>query len=355
MKTKHDSTICSQSHPFSVVCMVAVAFLFGVLSDSAQTVKYLYSGSEQILTLNAGIYDITAYGAYGGNVSYPGAGGAEMEAQFNFATAVNLTLLVGGAGGSSPYAGGGGGGGGGSFVVNGATPLVVAGGGGGAAGGGGTGRGGATQSSGSGGYGGGTGGSSGGGGIGGGGNGGGGGGGYSGDGTTSGSVNAGGGGGSFIDGGSGGSGCYGSGDGGFGGGGGGGVASGGGGGGYSGGGGGGAGGGGGGGSIIDSSAITNIAEASWVPSPDDYPNGEVIITAVQIQQPQVPPPLLISSSGSTVTVSWQNVFAWSLQQNSDLANPAGWTACSGITSVNNTNYLSVTTSSGSLFFRLKEQ
>jgi hypothetical protein len=69
----------------------------------------------------------------------------------------------------------------------------------------------------------------------------------------------------------------------------------------------------------------------------------------------VPPPLLIRSSGSTVTVSWQNVFAWSLQQNPNLANPAGWTACSGITSVNDTNYLSVTTSSGSLFFRLQEQ
>jgi hypothetical protein len=71
--------------------------------------------------------------------------------------------------------------------------------------------------------------------------------------------------------------------------------------------------------------------------------------------PNTAQPTPRSSSGSTVTLSWQNVFAWSLQQNSNLANPAGWTACSGITSVNGTNYLSVTTSSGSSFFRLQEQ
>ncbi|PWU12944.1 MAG: hypothetical protein C5B50_20365, partial [Verrucomicrobia bacterium] len=40
------------------------------------------------------------------------------------------------------------------------------------------------------------------------------------------------------------------------------------------------GGGGGGGSIIDSSAITVIAEFSSVASPDGSPNGEIIISAV---------------------------------------------------------------------------
>ena len=71
-----------------------------------------------------------------------------------------------------------------------------------------------------------------------------------------------------------------------GGGGGGGGGSGGGGGGYSGGAGGGGGifgpayGGGGGGSLIDPSAITNLAEASGVASPDGSPNGEIIIVPV---------------------------------------------------------------------------
>jgi hypothetical protein len=54
----------------------------------------------------------------------------------------------------------------------------------------------------------------------------------------------------------------------------------GGGGGYSGGGGGAFGSGGGGGSIIDSSAIAVLAEVSGAASPDDSPNGEIIITAV---------------------------------------------------------------------------
>jgi hypothetical protein len=290
IKRKDKIFVCPKHTPFSALYVVAVILVLGVLAGYAQTGIYLYTGSETTITLTPGTYDITAYGAYGGNANgYPGGGGAEMEGQFNFATAVNLTLLVGGAGGGGPYPGSGGGGGGGSFVVNGAKPLVVAGGGGGAPGGGGYGSGGVTQSSGTGGggSGGGTGGFGSGGGFGGVGSGGGGGGGYSGGGTASGSSYGGGGGGSFLDGGSGGSGGPGSGGGGFGGGGGGGVNSGGGGGGYSGGGGGYAGGGGGGGSIIDSSAITILAEFSWVPSPDDYPNGEIIITAVPVPEPSV--------------------------------------------------------------------
>ena len=55
---------------------------------------------------------------------------------------------------------------------------------------------------------------------------------------------------------------------------------GGGGGGYGGGGGACYGGGGGGGSIIDASAITNLTEVSGIASPDDSPNGEIIIAAV---------------------------------------------------------------------------
>jgi hypothetical protein len=93
--------------------------------------QYLFTGSEINITLNPGTYEITALGAQGGSgVEYGGGDGAEMEAQFNFATATNLTLMVGGSGGS----GDGGGGGGGSFVINGSTPLLIAGGGGGGGG-----------------------------------------------------------------------------------------------------------------------------------------------------------------------------------------------------------------------------
>ena len=216
------------------VCSVALVFQFGVLASSAQTGIYLYSGSETTINLNPGTYDITAYGAQGGG-GYESAGGlgAEMEAQFNLTEVTTLTLLVGG-GGTSSTAGGGGGG---SFVVNASTPLVIAGGGGG---------------------------------------------GY---------FGSGGGGSSFLDSGAGGAnGGYG-GSGGFGGGGGGGYSGGisgggGGGGGYSGGGGGfDYGSGGGGGSYIDSSAVTVLTEVLGIASPDDSPNGEIIITAVPVPEP----------------------------------------------------------------------
>jgi hypothetical protein len=274
MKTEHKFFISSRFHPFSAVCIVAVTLLFGVLASAAQTGIYLFTGSETTITLNPGLYNITAYGAQGGACGFNGGLGAEMEGEFNFTTATTLTLLVGGAGASGTY---GGGGGGGSFVVNGTTTLVVAGGGGGA-GYGGTGISGVTSSSGIDGVfspNAGIGGSNGGGGTGGyaydtgaGG------GGYNGDGG--GSLDTGGGT-SFLDGGGGGGGGYGGGVGGFGGGGGAALA-GGGGGGYSGGGGGwSGGGGGGGGSTIDSSAIRVLAEISGGTSPDDSPNGEIII------------------------------------------------------------------------------
>ncbi|HEX4121004.1 MAG TPA: hypothetical protein VH619_10340 [Verrucomicrobiae bacterium] len=312
---------------------MSIVLHFGVLAGSAQTNIYLFSGSKTNITLAAGTYIITAYGAPGGSAYIPdvasGGLGAEMSAEFNFSTSTNLTLLVGGGGGgggdydTSVFSGSGGGGGG-SFVVEGSTPLVIAGGGGGwgrtghiAENGNVSTKGGAVDGSSK--YGrGGT-------------NGGGGAGGYSdppGDYGPA-APGGGGGGGGFLGNGAAGTGEFGSsvtsgagginyaggaggggeslggyngfgGAGGYGGGGGGGAGSGngyaegdaggGGGGGYSGGGGGSEDpstyGGGGGGSIIDSSAITNLAEVPGIYSPDDAVNGEIIITAV-------PTPLLI--------------------------------------------------------------
>ena len=167
------------------------------------------------------------------------------------------------------------------------TPLVVAGGGGGAGtgGNGGNGNTGSTGGNGGGYSGDGSGGSNGNGGNGGSDDGsGGGGGGYSGSGGAGpdgAATGSGGGGGSFLSGGVVGGNYYPGSPGGFGGGGGAGFGAGGGGGGYSGGGGGGhsSGGGGGGGSIIDSSAIATVNEAS-IASLDASPNGEIIIIAV---------------------------------------------------------------------------
>src|SRR5208283_3358477 len=88
----------------TTLCVVAVVLQFGVLAGSAQTGQYLYSGSETTITLNPGTYDITAFGAAGGDGPWSGGGiGAEMEAEFNFTTVVTLTLLVGGSGNVGGY------------------------------------------------------------------------------------------------------------------------------------------------------------------------------------------------------------------------------------------------------------
>jgi hypothetical protein len=74
-----------------------------------------------------------------------------------------------------------------------------------------------------------------------------------------------------------------------------------------------------------------------------------IIAAVQTPGA---PTLYITGSGNTVTVFWQNVSGWSLQQNNDLTVPGYWSASSGWTPSNGTNYLNITSPTGNLFFRL---
>jgi hypothetical protein len=73
---------------------------------------------------------------------------------------------------------------------------------------------------------------------------------------------------------------------------------------------------------------------------------------ISVVQSPGAPTLYISHSGNTVTVYWQDVSGWSLQQNISLTVPAGWTGSSGVTTSNGTNYLSLTSPTGNLFFRL---
>jgi len=65
------------------------------------------------------------------------------------------------------------------------------------------------------------------------------------------------------------------------------------------------------------------------------------------------PALFIAKSGGTVTIFWQDTAGWSLQQNANLALPAGWSAASGGSLVNGTNYLTLTNASGKWYYRLK--
>jgi len=327
---------------------IAVAMQLGMLAASAQTNIYLTTGYETNITLAAGTYNITAYGAQGGTGSGGSGGlGAEMGAQFSFTQATNLTLLVGGTGVSwNSY---GGGGGGGSFVAVSNSPLIVAGGGGGGGydNGGGNGQ---TTTNGSG-QGGGPGGSN---------YGSGGGGGFNGDGIGGGwfypGANSiagpgGQGGSSFLHGGTGGTGggYYAEGPvvGGYGGGGGGAYWAGGGGGGYDGGAGSNSGfsGAPGGDSYIDSSAVATIAEVSGIASPDDSTgNGEIIITTVP-----TPPTIGIATVNNLPVVIWPASATNFVLQMSTNLNSGNWVNVSnGIPFVG----LQITNASGNAFFRL---
>jgi len=75
-----------------------------------------------------------------------------------------------------------------------------------------------------------------------------------------------------------------------------------------------------------------------------------LISAVQTSGA---PTLFISHSGTTVTVYWEDILGWALQQNGNLAS-TNWTASSGVTTSSGTNYLNLTSPSGNLFFRLEK-
>jgi hypothetical protein len=74
---------------------------------------------------------------------------------------------------------------------------------------------------------------------------------------------------------------------------------------------------------------------------------------ISVVQTAGAPTLCISQSGGTVTVYWQDVSGWSLQQNNDLTIPANWSASGGVTTSNGTNSVTITSPAGNLFFRLQ--
>ena len=66
------------------------------------------------------------------------------------------------------------------------------------------------------------------------------------------------------------------------------------------------------------------------------------------------PPLTITHSGNSVTVSWPYPSTgWTLQQNPNLAVTGGWTASGGISNDGVNNYITITSPAGNQFFRLQ--
>jgi hypothetical protein len=68
------------------------------------------------------------------------------------------------------------------------------------------------------------------------------------------------------------------------------------------------------------------------------------------------PTLTITHSGTSVTVSWPvGSGGFALQQNNSVANSAGWSAYGGTVSTNNgVNSITISTPTGTLFFRLTQ-
>jgi hypothetical protein len=74
---------------------------------------------------------------------------------------------------------------------------------------------------------------------------------------------------------------------------------------------------------------------------------------ISVLQTAGAPTLTITRSGNSVIVSWPVTAGYTLQQNNNLALPAGWAASGySISTSNGTNTITITSPAGNLFFRL---
>jgi len=107
------------------------------------------------------------------------------------------------------------------------------------------------------------------------------------------------------------------------------------------------------GGVYSISGTMGQADAGAAMSGGNYSVTGGFWALIRVEQTPGAPHLYIAHSGGAVTVFWQNVGSWTLQQNSNLALANGWSTSSGITTVNGTNYLTIPNPTGSQFFRLK--
>jgi hypothetical protein len=74
---------------------------------------------------------------------------------------------------------------------------------------------------------------------------------------------------------------------------------------------------------------------------------------ISVLQTPGTPNLVVSHSGNNVMVSWPDTGSYTLLQNTNVANPAGWgTSTYSVTTANGTNSITVISPTGNLFFRL---
>ena len=104
--------------------------------------------------------------------------------------------------------------------------------------------------------------------------------------------------------------------------------------------------------VFQVSGTIGQPDASGTMSGGNYSVTGGFWSLINVVQTPGAPALNISHTGTVVTVYWQNVAGWSLQQNNNLATPAGWSANSSATQTGGTNYLTLTNPPGNLYFRL---
>jgi hypothetical protein len=99
---------------------------------------------------------------------------------------------------------------------------------------------------------------------------------------------------------------------------------------------------------------TNYSVSGTIGQPDaSGPMTGGFWSLISVVQTAGLPNLTITHSGNSVVVSWPNTVSCTLQQNSNLAATAGWTASGySITTSNGTNSITITLPTGNLFFRL---
>lgn len=107
------------------------------------------------------------------------------------------------------------------------------------------------------------------------------------------------------------------------------------------------------GSTYTVSGTIGQADASGTMSGGNYSVTGGFWSLISVIQTPGAPKLYINQAGTTVTVYWQNVANWTLQQNGNLTIPTGWGNSSGATQANGTNYLTLARPSGNQFFRLQ--
>ncbi len=74
-----------------------------------------------------------------------------------------------------------------------------------------------------------------------------------------------------------------------------------------------------------------------------------------VQTAGVPNLRIVPLGPNSVQILWPATGAYTLQQNTSLANPAGWTATDYLThTANGTNQITLTAPTGNLFFRLMQ-